>query len=155
MNLHELPEVCVQAGDSKLARQGVADGKETLLPMFPVLADDMFDIVFVDQIIPFHDSGRGVPAFDIIQDLLLVCERDLRIRDNQGQEEGMGSMALPAQHALDGQTNPLRHKLYLTCVMAVTDQAAPLATGTRNHMELDLFYCVVIKILGKLIAISG
>ena len=69
--------------------------------MLTVLADDMFDIVFVYQIVSFHDSGRGFSAFDILQDLLLVCERDLRIWDDQGQEEGMGCMALPAQHPLD------------------------------------------------------
>lgn len=69
--------------------------------MLPVLADDMFDIVFIDQIVPFHDGGGGFSTADIIQDLLLVCERDLRIGDNQGQEEGMGCMALPALHPPD------------------------------------------------------
>lgn len=69
--------------------------------MLPVLVDDMFDIVFVDQIVPFHDSGRRCSVFNIIQDLLLVCEWDLGIRNDQGQEEGMGCMAFPAEHPLD------------------------------------------------------
>ena len=55
----------------------MANGKETLFPMLPVLADDMFDIVFIYQIVPFHDGGGGFTTADITQDLLLVCERDL------------------------------------------------------------------------------
>ncbi|MCC8028741.1 MAG: hypothetical protein LIO75_02915 [Lachnospiraceae bacterium] len=60
-----------------MIRQGAANGKETLLPMLPVLADDMFDIIFIDQIVPFHDGGGGFATADVTQDLLLVCERDL------------------------------------------------------------------------------
>lgn len=55
----------------------MTNGKETLFPMFPVLADDMFDIIFIDQIVPFHDGGGGFSIADITQDLLLVRERDL------------------------------------------------------------------------------
>ena len=37
--------------------------------------------------------------------------------------------------------------------MAVTDETSFFSTGTFDHVKLEMFYCMVIKILRKIIAV--
>lgn len=69
--------------------------------MLPELPDYVFDIVFVNQVISFHDRGRGIPVFDTAEDSLLVPKGYLGIRDQEGWNECMGCPALLAPHPLN------------------------------------------------------
>ena len=125
-------------------------------PLFPVLfelSDDMLDIVFIDQEIVFHDGFRIHPLFCTFQDLLLVMEQDLGVGDNAGRDEGMGNQALRTKHTLNGKPDQNRFKFNNTFVMAITDEASFLPTGTFDHVELELLYGMVVKILRKIIAV--
>lgn len=101
VNLHELPPENVQAGDAQVFMQIFADGKQPLLPMLIVLPNDIFDIVFINKEVPVEDRIRGNTIFSTLQDILLILERDLRIRDKQGKEEGVGFVALATAYPLD------------------------------------------------------
>lgn len=69
--------------------------------MFPVLPDDVFDIVFVDQVISFHDRDRGIPVLGTAKDILLVFKGYLGIWYQEGRKECMGCSVLPAPYPLD------------------------------------------------------
>lgn len=101
VNLHELPLKNVQAGDGQVFVQAFADRKQPLLPMLFVLPDDIFDIVFINKEVPVEDRIRGNTIFSTLQDILLILSWDLRIRDKQGKEEGVGFVALGTAYPLD------------------------------------------------------
>lgn len=121
--------------------------------MLSELTDDVLDVVFIDQDIGFHYGSRIIAFFHAVQDLLLVMERDLGVRDKNGRNEGMGNKAFCTEHTLDGKADKNRIKFNRTFVMAITDETSFPATGTFDHVKLEMFYCMVIKILRKIVAV--
>lgn len=116
------------------------------------LADDIFYVIFIDQEVVFHDRRCIQFFFGAVQDLLLVMEGDLGVRDKDGREEGMGNPAFRTAHTLDRKPDKNRVKLNRTCVMAITDKAAFFPTGTFNHVKLQAIHQAVIIKLRKIIA---
>ena len=45
--------------------------------MFFELADDVFDVIFINQEVVFHNGCHILPFFRMVQDLLLVMEGNL------------------------------------------------------------------------------
>ena len=121
--------------------------------MLSELTDDVLDVVFIDQEIVFHDGPGIHPLFCAVQDLLLVMERDLGVRDKNGRNEGMGNKAFCTEHTLDGKTDKKRIKFNRAFVMAVTDETSFFSTCTYDHVKLQMIDCMVIKILRKTIAV--
>ena len=121
--------------------------------MLSELTDDVLDVVFIDQDIGFHYGSRIIAFFHAVQDLLLVMERDLGVRDKNRRDEGMGNEAFCKEHTLDGKADKNRIKFNRTFVMAITDETSFPATGTFDHVKLEMFYCMVIKILRKIVAV--
>ena len=121
--------------------------------MLSELTDDVLDVVFIDQDIGFHYGSRIIAFFHAVQDLLLVMERDLGVRDKNGRNEGVGNKAFCTEHTLDGKADKNRIKFNRTFVMAITDETSFPATGTFDHVKLEMFYCMVIKILRKIVAV--
>mgnify|MGYP003540710985 FL=1 len=121
--------------------------------MLSELTDDVLDVVFIDQDIGFHYGSRIIAFFHAVQDLLLVMERDLGVRDKNGRDEGMGNETFCTEHTLDGKADKNRIKFNSTFVMAITDETSFPATGTFDHVKLEMFYCMVIKILRKIVAV--
>ena len=121
--------------------------------MLSELTDDVLDVVFIDQKIVFHDGSGIHPFFCAVQDLLLVMERDLGVRDKNGRNEGMGNKAFCTEHTLDGKTDKNRIKFNRAFVMAVTDETSFFSTCTFDHVKLEMIDCMVIKILRKTIAV--
>ena len=115
--------------------------------MLSELTDDVLDVVFIDQDIGFHYGSRIIAFFHAVQDLLLVMERNLGVRDKNRRDEGMGNEAFCTEHTLDGKTDKNRIKFNRAFVMAVTDETSFFSTGTFDHVKLEMFYCMVIKIL--------
>lgn len=77
VDLHELPEISVQAGDGQGIQQGLANGKQALFPVPAVLADDIFHIVFIDQQVFGQDGLGRCSTADVFQNFLLVFKGDL------------------------------------------------------------------------------
>ena len=121
--------------------------------MLSELTDDVLDVVFIDQDIGFHYGSRIIAFFHAVQDLLLVMERDLGVRDKDGRDEGMGNEAFCTEHTLDGKADKNRIKFYRAFVMAITDETSFLPTGTFDHVKLEVIDCMVIKILRKIVAV--
>ena len=115
--------------------------------MLSELTDDVLDVVFIDQDIGFHYGSRIIAFFHAFQDLLLVMERDLGVRDKNGRNEGVGNKAFCTEHTLDGKADKDRIVLNRTFIMTITDETSFLATGTFDHVKLELIDCMVIKIL--------
>lgn len=80
-------------------------------------------------------------------------EWDLGIRDKDGREQGMGNEAFCAKHTLDGKADKNRMKFNRAFVMAVTDEAAFLATGAFDHVKLKIIDRTGVKILRKIVAV--
>lgn len=153
MNLHELPTVNRQTWDGQPVREGDADGKDALLPVFQELADDMLDIVLIDQKIILHDLFWREPFFGRYKDLLLFFQEDLGVWDERGRDDGMGIPAALAFHPLDGECDKLGKHPYLPGIMPVPDQASSLAASAFHLMQLNGIKHAVIGNLGKSIAI--
>lgn len=152
-NLHKLHQILTQTGCGQVIQDVECHGAEPLLPVFPKLAEDMLDIVFVDQEVLLHNRHWGLSVFDSVDDLLLVTKRDLGIGDEDGREQGMGSPAFLALHTLDSKEDKLREELNGTLIVTIADQAAALTTGACGPVELECIQGVVIRILRKTIAI--
>ena len=117
------------------------------------LADNGFDVIFIDQEVVFHHLPHVLPFYCTVQDLLLVLEGDLGVRDEEGGDQGMGNPALGTKYTLDGKAQQDRLNFNRTFVMSIADQASLLPTGTLAPMELKGIYNTVINILRKVIAV--
>ena len=116
------------------------------------LADDVFYVVFINQEVVLHNGLHVLPLFCAVQDLLLVMEGNLRIRDKEGGDEGMGDPTLGTEHTLNGKPDLDRVKLNRTFVMSITNETAFLPTGTFHLKELQSIYHTIIYRLRKIIA---
>ena len=153
MDLHELPRKSCQGWNGQLFFQREPEGKDTLFPMPPELADDVLDVVLINEEVPVHDRFRGNTVFHAFQYLLLVFKGNLGVWDQDRGDKGMGSLALFTPDTLNNEAQKVRHKLYMAAVMPIADQTAGSSTGTFHHVELKLLYCKIIRILGKGVAI--
>ena len=153
VNLHELPRKSCQGWNGQWFFKGESEGKDTLFPVPPELADDVLDIVLINEEVPVHDVLRGDTVFHAIQDFLLVIKGDLGVWDQDIGDEGMGSFALFTPDTLDNETQKVGHKLYMAAVMPIADQTAGSSTGTFHHVQLQLIHCQIIRILREGVAI--
>jgi len=71
--------------------------------MLSELPDHVFDIVFVNQDISFHDRDRGFPAFHTVKDRLLILEGYLGIRNQERWNECMRGSTLLTPYPLNGK----------------------------------------------------
>lgn len=77
VNLHELSGINTQAGGGQVIQDIKCSGQKPLFPVLFKLADDIFDVIFVDQEVAFHYILKPLPFMKAVQDLLLVMERSL------------------------------------------------------------------------------
>lgn len=152
VNLHELHGIKGQAGLRQVVHDGKRCRQEPLLPVPFELADDIFHVIFINQEVVFHNRFHIFPFFRTVQDLLLVMERNLGVRDQDGRDKGVGYSALRTEYTLDRKPDHGRVKLNRTPVMAITDEASLLPAGTFNLVELQPIHHTVIPFLGKTIA---
>lgn len=121
--------------------------------MFFELAEDIFDVILINQEILPHDGFYIQPLFSTVQDLLLVMERNLRVRNQNGGDQRMGNETLCTKYALYRKPDPGRAELHRPFVMSITDQAPFPPAGTFDPMELKAIYRTIINILRKIIAV--
>ena len=91
----------MQAWDRQIVPESQPYGRQPLFPVAPVLVDDIFDIIFINQKIPVHDGIRRFPAVNTLQDILLILKRDLGVWNEQGEQKRVGFMAFRAKNSLD------------------------------------------------------
>ena len=76
-NLHELPGINSQAGNCQVIQDVKGSRQEPLFPVLSELVDDIFDVIFINQEIVFHNGLQILPLLGTVQDLLLVMEGNL------------------------------------------------------------------------------
>ena len=76
-NLHELPGINSQAGSRQVIHDVKRSGQEPLFPVLSELADDVFNVIFINQEVVFHNGLHILPLLGTVQDLLLVMEGNL------------------------------------------------------------------------------
>ena len=153
MDLHKLSWISWEAGFRKVVRKCFAYGKDTLLPMPAELSDDIFDVVLVYEKVLIHDLSRWRSGFRTDEDLLLVIQGDLRVRNQAWEKNGMGFATLFAPDALDRESNKLWEQLDMAPVMAVPNHASPGSASAWNVEQLDRINQLVIRFLRKRIEI--
>ena len=50
----------------------------------------LFHVIFINQEVVFYNRFHIFPFFRTVQDLLLVMERNLGVRDQDGRDKGVG-----------------------------------------------------------------
>ena len=104
-----------------------------------------------DQSPEFHIEGIAPKA-----ETMVITLDDLGHPLEPGYNHWVAWNIKPAdctEHTLDGKADKNRIKFNRTFVMAITDETSFPATGTFDHVKLEMFYCMVIKILRKIVAV--
>lgn len=71
-NLHKLPGINTKAGSCQIIHDAQCRRQEPLLPVSSKLADDIFDVVFINQDIILQKRFRVLSLFCIVKNLLLI-----------------------------------------------------------------------------------
>ena len=109
-------------------------GEKTFLPVTPVIPDDMLDIVFVNIRVLFKNRIRAAAAFGKTDDLALAVKRYLRIGDERGGKNGMGSAALRADDTADFQPERTTGGFDLSGIVAMEGETSRMAAGASYPM---------------------
>lgn len=126
--------------------------KEPLAPEAPVTEEDAGDIVLINGRRAFHDSMCGFPAFSSGDDFGLVGQRNLRVRDKKGGEQGMGSPVNGTFDPADAKPFGLGSAFNPPGIISMNFQTGGMTAGTGKPVELDGGKQVIIKIQGNWIA---
>lgn len=137
MNLHELEPEIQKAGSGEALRESEADGQDSLLPMFLESSDDVPDMAFVNQDIPLQHGFRGRTLLMEFQDILLVFQWYLRVRDDQGRNQGMGSSTVFAFHSLNHKGYERAEQLQTSFVVSIQDHAATMPATALKPLDLE------------------
>jgi len=103
-NLHKLVFMVQETAGNEvlngIKRNG--EGKQTLPPVPLVIADNCFNVILVDGRAALHEGGEiMVPILQPPDDLNLIGQRHLGIRDNESGHEGMRFTTGTAADAAD------------------------------------------------------
>ena len=151
-NLHELPGINGEAGNGQAVHDVKRCRQEPLPPVLSELAQDIFHVVFIYEVVVFQNMLRLLPFFHQVKDLLLVMEGNLGVRDKDGRDEGMGGPAFRTEYTLDSKPDQNTVELNTACIVAITDKASLFPAGTYSLVELYPIHHTVILFLRKVIA---
>lgn len=140
MNLHELPRINRKTERGQVIFQREGGRQETLLPMPAILPDDIFDIAFIYQVVAGQDRLDGETVFTTVNDLPLILERDLRIRNERGGDQGVSMMTRLTEDSPDRKDDSFGQKLNFAVVGTVADQATRFSARAFHHMERELLH---------------
>lgn len=119
-----------EAGFSQAVFKCFSKEEQYLGPVFFVLAYDIFDIVFINKRILFHDGSGGCTIHNMTDDFLLVGQGSLGVWNNRRKRDSMGHATIRAPHSLHGKGDKFRHEFDTTGIVPVADETAFTATGT-------------------------
>ena len=105
-------------------RKGEGQGKDALLPMLLETPDDVPDMAFINQDISFQHGFRGRALLMELEDILLVFQRYLRVRDDQGRKQGVSFAAVLTFHTLNCKSYERAEQLQTPFVVSIQDHAA-------------------------------
>lgn len=150
-NLHELAGKDLETPYDKTEGRGQGNGfgAEPLLPVPPVAKKDGGDVVFINGETGLQNGGKVFFILIMLYDGDLDLQWDLRIGDNRGKKQCMGTAAFRASDTAYTQTERLVPRLDCAHVGAMPDKAGTASTGTFQLMKGKGIYGLIIKILGK------
>lgn len=147
MNLHELPQINGQAGNGQSIQSGQPDRQKALFPMSPVLSENVFYIVLIDQDVAFQDMSKRSTTFRAIYDYLLVTQRDLRIRDNERRNKSMGFMTGFTPEPLDRESDSDGKGHDRTLIVTMSDEMSGFIAGALKPVDREVIDHLIIYIL--------
>lgn len=132
MNLHKLPGISRNTGAAEAVRKGLANGMDALFPVPPELAEDIFDVVIIDQGIKRHDLFEMFFSFRLIRIcgstcrkyLLLGAEGDLGIRDYNRRKGGICFSTFLAESSLNIKADQIGIVFYISLITPIENQTA-------------------------------
>lgn len=100
-NLHKLTLQCLKTveGDGVIKNKG--KGCNAFLPVAEILSYNVSDVALIYVQVGHHDRFKGTPAKVGFDNLKMICQKNLRIRDNAFWENGMGLATVLAFHPED------------------------------------------------------
>lgn len=137
------------AGDEVLnGTERNGEGKQALLPVPPVIADNRFNVILVDGRAALHE-GREimVPIFQPPDDLSLVRKCRLGIRDNESGHEGMRFTANTAADTAETQADGTVRDFKGAGIISVDGKTGRVSAGAYELVKLELTDEVIIFIL--------
>ena len=94
-NLHELPGINGEAGNCQTVHEVKRCRQEPLPPVLFELAEDIFHVVFIYEVVVFHNRLRILPFFHQVQDLLLVMRGEPGSKGQGWKGGGHGRPCIP------------------------------------------------------------
>ena len=98
-------------------------GSQHFLPAVSVAAQYIFNIIFINGDTVIADSKDVSAGFIVLADTLLVLKGYLGVRDNGGQQKGMGTPAFGASDTADLQRYQALGSLNRTSVVSMDPKA--------------------------------
>lgn len=153
--LHEgSGETCKTATD-KLpeGRQAELSRSETFPPVLPVRTKDGGNGIFIKERL----AGKDIPVSGSI--FITPCngnldrERDLGIRDDLREQDGMGMAAGVTEDPGDPEYEDRIPLPELAGIATVPDEAAGMAAGTGNQIQIERINGIIVKFLRNRVAI--
>lgn len=116
--------------------------------MPPVIADNCFNVILVNGRTALHEGGEiMVPIFQSMDDLNLVRQCHLRIRDNESGHEGMCFVTGAAADAADLQEDRTVKDFKRAEVISMYRKTGRVSTGACELEEVEAVDEAIIFIL--------
>jgi hypothetical protein len=110
----------------------------------------MFDIIFINKGILFHDIRTAAGRVSAVNDPLLVLKADLGTGDERRKKNSMSLPAFPASYTLNAEYEHGAAGLHLSAVRAVQNEGAGLTAWTLHLGDGKRKYDIIIISLRKL-----
>jgi len=123
-----------------------------LLPEAPVTPENAGYIVLINGRRTLHDSQWGFPAFRSGDDFGLVRKGNLRVRDKNGGEQGVGSSTNRTFDPTDAKPVGFICVFNSPGIIPMNFQTGRMTAGTGKPVELNGGKQVIVKILRNRIA---
>lgn len=111
-------------------------GKQPLLPVEKVAAEDGADTVFIHAGVLFQKRGKVTGTIRLAGDFGLEGRRDLGIGDEEGGKEGVGLFTFAADHTENAHTDRTGRCFEGAAVISMDGKAGGAAAGAGKLMEL-------------------
>lgn len=137
------------AGDEVLnGTERNGEGKQTLLPVEPVIADNSFNVILVDGRAALHE-GREimVSIFQTPDNPSLVRKCRLGIRYNESGHEGMRFTANTAADTAETQADGTVRDFKGAGIISVDGKACLVSTGACELVELEVTDEAIVNFL--------
>lgn len=98
-NLHKLTLQCLKTGEGDVVIKNKSKGCNAFLPIAEILSYNISDVTLIDAQVGHHNRLKRTPAKVGFNNLKMIYQKNLRIRDNAFWKNGMGLATVLAYHS--------------------------------------------------------